>query len=134
MNVQQNIILYDGVCGLCNGLVQFLLPRDKEGKYVFASLQSTVGIEIQKKYHLNPDDLSSVIFIEKGNMFQKSTAGIKILAGLGGFWRLCSILGYLPKGLRDFFYDIIAKNRYKWFGKHDSCMMMLPEYKSRFLD
>lgn len=128
-----DIVLFDGVCNLCNNSVQFILKRDPEARYRFCSLQSDIGRELVGKHGLS-QDLNSIVLIENDKSYTKSTAALKISRNLKGFWKLLSILLIVPKPLRDFFYDIIAGNRYRWFGKQDSCMLPSPEYKDRFID
>ncbi|GAB4344971.1 MAG: thiol-disulfide oxidoreductase DCC family protein [Flammeovirgaceae bacterium] len=130
----QDIILFDGVCNLCNNSVNFIIDRDPKSKYLFASLQSEIGQKKMKEVGLDPNKLNSIVLIENGKVFQKSTAALKIAGNLTGLWFLCQVFFILPSFLRDFFYDIIAKNRYRWFGKEDACRMPSPELKARFLE
>jgi len=128
------VILFDGVCNLCSGFVQFVLPRDTEEKYRFASLQSDVGQALLREHGLPTDELESVVLIEDGNSYVKSTAVIRIAADLGGPYRLLSPFRYLPRALRDRVYDFVADHRYGWFGKKDRCLMPSGDVQSRFLD
>ncbi|RFU63580.1 thiol-disulfide oxidoreductase DCC family protein [Bacillus sp. V59.32b] len=128
-----DIVLFDGVCNFCNSSVQFILKKDPEAHYRFGSLQSDIGRELIEKYGLS-QSLNSIVLIENDKSYIKSTAALKISRNLKGGWKLLSILRIIPKPLRDFFYDIIARNRYKWFGKQDSCMLPSPEFKDRFID
>ena len=128
------VILFDGVCNLCSGFVQFVLPRDPEGKYRFASLQSDVGQSLLAEHGLPSEELESVVLIEDGESYVKSAAVIRIAAGLGGGYRLLSPLRYLPRAVRDRIYDFVADHRYRWFGKKDQCMMPPEGVESRFLD
>jgi len=128
------IILFDGVCNLCSGFVQFVIPRDTEGKYRFASLQSDVGRALLAEHDLPTDELESVVLIEDGESYVKSSAIIQIAAGLGGVYRLLSPVRYLPRSIRDRAYDFVAENRYQWFGKKDQCMMPDSDVESRFLE
>ena len=107
------IVLFDGVCNLCNGFVQFIIKRDPNAKFKFGALQSKSGQALLKKYNLPSDDLNSLVLIVDDNYFLKSSAGLRILKELGGFWKLFYILMIFPKPLRDFVYDLIAKTRYK---------------------
>ena len=133
METNKYIFLFDGVCNLCNGFVQFIIKRDPKGKFKFASLQSESGQALLKKIGLPPHDLDSLVLIAGDNYFLKSSAGLRILKELGGFWKLFYILIIFPKGLRDFVYDGIAKTRYRIFGKRDTCMIPTPDMKERFL-
>ncbi|WP_047983065.1 thiol-disulfide oxidoreductase DCC family protein [Ornithinibacillus californiensis] len=129
----ERIILFDGVCNFCNSSVQFIIKRDPNGLYKFASLQSTTGERLKKENEI-PEDLDSFIYLEGNNVFDKSTAVLKVCKGLKGLWKLCYIFIVIPKPLRDVVYKWIARNRYKWFGKRDSCMLPTPEQRNRFLD
>ncbi|MDZ5811163.1 thiol-disulfide oxidoreductase DCC family protein [Halorubrum sp. AD140] len=128
------VILFDGVCNLCSGFVQFVLPRDTEEKYRFASLQSDVGKELLAEHDLPSDELESVVLIEDGESYVKSSAIIQIATGLGGFYRLLSPFRYVPRSIRDRIYDFVADHRYRWFGKKDQCMMPSGDVQSRFLE
>jgi predicted DCC family thiol-disulfide oxidoreductase YuxK len=127
------IILFDGVCNLCNNSVQFIIKRDSAGYFKFASLQSETGQTLLKKHHLNTD-LNSFVLIENETAYVKSSAALRVCSKLSGVWRILSIFRILPPFIRDLGYDYVAKNRYKWFGKKESCMLPLPEWKQRFLD
>lgn len=128
------VILFDGVCNLCSGFVQFVLPRDTEEKYRFASLQSDAGQALLAEHDLPTDELESVVLIEDGESYVKSAAVIQIAAGLGGAYRLLSPFRYVPAAVRDRVYDFVADHRYKWFGKKDRCMMPSGDVQSRFLE
>ncbi|WHY88761.1 thiol-disulfide oxidoreductase DCC family protein [Neobacillus novalis] len=129
----ERIILFDGVCNLCNSSVQFILKRDPNSTFKFASLQGETGQALLKKYGLNTDS-NSFVFIENEKIHLKSTAALRVCRKLTGAWRLLAALLIIPGFIRDPFYGIIAKNRYRWFGKKDSCMLPKPEWKNRFLD
>jgi predicted DCC family thiol-disulfide oxidoreductase YuxK len=128
------IILFDGVCNLCSGFVQFVVPRDPEGKYRFASLQSEVGRELLAEHDLPTDELESIVLIEDGESHVKSAAVIRIASDLGGRYRLLSPFRYVPAALRDRVYDFVADNRYRWFGKKDQCLMPSGDVESRFIE
>lgn len=129
----QYVILFDGVCNLCNGFVQFIIKHDKTEKFSFAPLQSVFAKEILGKNNLNADDLKSVIFIANNMVYTKSNAALQIARCFGGWWHLLFYLKVLPLGLRNFVYDFVGKNRYKWFGKADACMVPSPKLLHRFL-
>ena len=132
---EKSIIFFDGVCNLCNGFVNFIIDRDKDKKFLFSSLQSPEAKSILSKYDFNTDYLSSVVFLQPGGKISfRSTSALKILSILGGLWSLMSILRLVPAFVRDFFYNLIARNRYRWFGKKDQCRIPTPELKQRFLD
>jgi len=128
-----HIILFDGICNLCNSSVQFIIKRDKNNKFRFASIQSEFGQTQILKFKINNASIDSFVYIIKGVAFIKSTAGLKVLREIGGLWKIIYLFIVVPKPLRDWVYDCIAKNRYRLFGKKESCMVPTPELKSRFL-
>lgn len=128
-----NIILFDGECNFCNRSVQFIIKRDKRAIYKFASIQSDTGQELLNKHHV-PTNIDSLILIENLSYYTKSSAALKICRHLNGGWKLLYGLLLAPKPLRDYAYSIIARNRYKWFGKKDACMLPSPEIRKRFLN
>jgi len=128
------VILFDGVCNLCSGFVQFVIPRDTEGKYRFASLQSDVGRALLAEHGLPTDELESIVLIEDGESYVKSSAIIQIATGLGGVYRALSPFRFLPRSIRDRVYDFVAEHRYRWFGKKDQCLMPSGDVESRFLE
>ena len=128
------IILFDGVCNFCNYWVTFAIKRDRKNKLKFTPLQGQTAKQLLPKFHINPSSLSSVIFIDNGKAYTQSSAAIQICKHLDGGWKLFYALIIIPKFMRDGLYNIIARNRYKWFGKKESCMIPTPELKERFLD
>ncbi|SHG55007.1 thiol-disulfide oxidoreductase DCC family protein [Ornithinibacillus halophilus] len=126
------IILFDGVCNFCNSSVQFIIKRDPKGLYKYASLQSDIGQELLKSHQI-PNDLNSFIFIEDGNVYFKSTAALRVCWNLKGFWKFAYMFIVVPKPIRDVVYNIIAKNRYRWFGKREQCMIPSQDIRNRFL-
>lgn len=128
------VILFDGVCNFCNSAVNFVLKRNKKANIFFAPLQSENGQKFLQQYNLPVSDMESFVFIERGNAYQRSTAGLKVCRHLSGLWPLCYGLIIVPKFIRDGIYNRIARNRYKWFGKKDSCMIPTPEVRARFLN
>ncbi|HYV93039.1 MAG TPA: thiol-disulfide oxidoreductase DCC family protein [Chitinophagales bacterium] len=135
MNLSETkpIILFDGICNLCNGAVQFIIKRDKKAVFKFAALQSEKAREILASLHTTPEEVHSAVLIDDGKMFLKSTGVIRILSRLP-YWRWFKIFMFVPKFLRDFIYEVVAKYRYKIFGKMDSCMIPTPQLKARFLE
>ncbi len=130
----KKIVLFDGVCNLCNSFINKIIALDKNDSFRFASLQSDIGIAIQEHLQLDPSKLDSVILYEPGKAhYHKSTAALKIMKEFGGAWRLMQVFMILPKFIRDAGYNVVAKYRYKWFGEKDSCMMPTPELKAKFL-
>ena len=132
-NSEAHILLFDGVCNLCNSIVQFTIKRDPKEKFKFASLQSESGQALLKKFGLPTDDFDSFVFIKGDKYFLKSSAGLHVLKELGGVWKLFYVVIIFPRPLRDFVYNIIAKTRYKIFGRQATCMVPTPRLKQRFL-
>lgn len=133
------IVLYDGVCGLCNRLNQFLLKRDHHDRLLFASLQSDLAKKILERHGADPSDLDTVYVVEdydspSERLFKRSNAILRALEALGGIWKLSAISKILPRPIRDLFYRFVATNRYKVFGKSDVCIMPDPKYREKFLD
>lgn len=126
------IILFDGVCNLCNGAVQFVLRNDSKNVFNFASLQSEFAQDFLKKHQLPTENFGTLILIENNQVFVKSKAVFKIAKYLPKYVWL-SILSFLPIFVSDFFYDIVSKNRLKWFGQRESCWIPTEDLKERFL-
>jgi predicted DCC family thiol-disulfide oxidoreductase YuxK len=129
----KNIVLFDGVCNLCNGLVRFIIKRDRNGKFKFASLQSEIGQQWLLRFGLAKNEFESFVLIEGDKYYVKSAAALIMLRGLGGIWKVFYVFILVPRPVRDFMYDLIAKSRYKIFGKRNICMIPTPELKERFL-
>jgi predicted DCC family thiol-disulfide oxidoreductase YuxK len=129
----EKIILFDGICNFCNASVQFIIKRDPQAQFRFASLQSEVGKKLLTKYKI-PEDINSFIFIAGERYYTKSSAALRVCKHLKGFWRLFYVFILVPRPLRDRFYDFIARNRYQWFGKKESCMIPTPDIRNRFLE
>ena len=127
------VILFDGVCNLCNGFVQFVIRHDRRGYFHFAALQSETGRQLLQGVHFSDSAADTVVLIQNGKFYLRSTAALKILRRLSGFWPLAYVAILLPAFLRDFIYIVVAKNRYRWFGKQESCLLPTPELKTRFL-
>ena len=131
---QQPILFFDGVCNLCSGAVQFIMRHDKKQKFLFASLQSPQGAEAMRETRMDATQQpGSIILYYNGKYYLQSAAILQTTKLLGGAWAAFSILGIVPAFLRNAVYRLIARNRYKWFGKRDECMLPTPENKARFL-
>lgn len=131
----KKVILFDGVCNLCNFAVNKVIDCDKRDTFIFASLQSKTGQQICKNLGIYKDNLESIVLYESSfAYYTKATAAIKIMNELGGFWNFTKFLWVFPEAIRDYIYDIIAKNRYKWFGKQESCKIYTPKLKAKFLE
>lgn len=134
----RTVVLFDGICGMCNATVQFLLKRDRRGALGYASLQSDVAHEVLARHGRDASDLDTVYVVtdfdtETEQVFARSRAVIRMVAALGGVYRAIMIGRILPAFVRDFLYDRIAKNRYRMFGKREACMVPSPEHRARFL-
>lgn len=127
------IILFDGVCNLCNSSVQKIIEKDEKNLFRFASLQSEFGQEFLRKNNLSEKEFDSMILIDGDKFYTKSDAALRIGKELKGIYKLSGILFFLPKFIRNMGYDLIAKNRYKWFGKQENCWLPTPELKEKFL-
>ena len=130
----KTIILFDGVCNLCNNSVQFIIKKDQKKQFLFASLQSDVARDILLQFQLKNSEIDSILLIENGEVYQKSDAILKIFKHLNGIWKMSYRFIIIPKFIRDYVYIIIAKNRYRWFGKREVCMIPTKELQMRFLD
>jgi predicted DCC family thiol-disulfide oxidoreductase YuxK len=130
----KKIILFDGVCNLCNSSVQFIIKHDKRDVFRFIALQSNLGREICKYIGVDQTKIDSIILYNPGvAYYYKSSAAIEIAAELGGIYSLISVFKIFPERLRNFVYDYVAQNRYNWYGKKESCMIPTPELKEKFL-
>lgn len=128
------IILFDGVCNLCNGFVQFIIMHDKKNKFMFASLQSDAAKTLLIAHNEDPDQLNTVVLIHNNKVYKKSIAVLHILKYLSGLYPLLFVFIIVPSFINNIFYNIIARNRYSWFGKKDSCMIPTGELKAKFLN
>jgi predicted DCC family thiol-disulfide oxidoreductase YuxK len=132
------VIVFDGVCVICNGWVCFLLRHDRRARYRFAAMQSEAGRALLSTHGLDPDDPASFLLIEHDvasspRIATDSDAIRRVLVGLGGVWRAAHVIALVPRRLRDAAYRVIARNRYRWFGRHDACLLPSPEHRQRFL-
>ena len=128
------VILFDGVCNLCNNSVKFIIKNDKRNIFKFAPLQGKYGIKIQNRYNINTTEINSIILIDGEKTYTKSSAALRIAKDLRAPFFLFFVFIIVPVFIRNFIYDLIAKNRYKWFGKMESCMIPSNELKSKFFD
>ncbi len=128
----ERIVLFDGVCNFCNGAVNFIIRNDPDGRFKFAPLQSEVGQRLRAKFEIG-DDVDSIILVENEDAFMHSSAALRIARGLGGIWSVGYVFIVVPPFIRDWFYKLFAKYRYKLFGKKDVCMIPTPDVRRRFL-
>jgi predicted DCC family thiol-disulfide oxidoreductase YuxK len=127
------VIVFDGICVLCNGWVRFLLRHDRAGRYRFAAMQGACGRALLQVHGLDPDDPSSFLLVDGQGMHTDSDAIVRVLAGLGGVWRLATVARAVPRAMRDALYRALARRRYRWFGT-TTCTLPTPAERARFLD
>jgi predicted DCC family thiol-disulfide oxidoreductase YuxK len=133
-DVLHPVILFDGVCNLCNASVQYVIKHDKKRLFRFASLQSSFGEKVLKENNLRNDAFNSFILLDNNKIYTRSTAALLVAKKLNGLIKLLYGFIIVPKFIRDFVYDVIAKNRYRWFGKKEACWVPTPELKSLFFE
>ncbi|MFD2572588.1 thiol-disulfide oxidoreductase DCC family protein [Spirosoma soli] len=129
----QPLVLFDGVCNLCNSAVTFIIERDPKAQFRFASLQSDVGQDMLQRLGRSTNQFDSFVLWENGRFYERSTAALRIARQLSGVWPLLYGFIIVPKPIRDGVYRFVARNRYRWFGKRDACMMPTPALKARFI-
>ena len=130
----KKVILFDGVCNLCNQSVLKIIKYDKHNTFLFTALQSEKGKEILTLLRINSSKVDSIILYDPGVSYDiKSTAALKIMQDFKGLWRISFLFLFIPEYIRNYLYDVIAKNRYNWFGKKEDCMIPTPELKAKFL-
>ena len=127
------VIVFDGVCVICNGWVRFLLRHDRQRRYRFAAMHTESGRALLAGNGLDPDDPASFLLVENGYAWRETDAIVRVIGSLGGFWRLVAGVHVAPKPLRDWLYRGVARNRYRWFGRHDACFLAPPGHEDRFL-
>jgi len=127
------LVLFDGVCNLCTHSVRFILEHEKGPLFRFATVQSPVGSRLMRELGLNPDDAETFVLIADGRAYLRSDAAIRIARDLRGAWRWLGVVKIVPRPLRDWIYDLVARNRYRWFGRTDECMVPTAEIRARFI-
>lgn len=133
MSTMKSLIFFDGVCTLCNNSIDFIIRKDNKGRFLVGSLQDEYSKKILSKYDVQEGYLDSLVLLEKDEVYYRSTAALKIARHLSGLWPIFYPLILLPRFLRDPVYDWIGQNRYRWFGKKDSCRIPTPEEKGKFI-
>lgn len=133
MTLAKSIIFFDGVCNLCNASIDFVIQRDKKDHFLVGALQEDFSKKILSKFEVRKDYLDSLVLLEEGIIYYKSTAALKIARHLSGLWPALYPLIFLPKFLRDPIYNWIGSNRYRWFGKKNACRLPTPTEKAKFL-
>jgi predicted DCC family thiol-disulfide oxidoreductase YuxK len=132
--ISHPVIFFDGICNLCTGSVRFVIKHDPKHQFRFASLQSEVGQQLLKEYNLPTEEFGSFILFEEGKVYTKSTAALRVTKKLNGLWPVLYTYIIVPPFIRNAIYNLIARNRYHWFGKKDACWLPTPELKSLFID
>ena len=127
-------ILFDGVCNLCNGFVQFVIARDPSARFRFAALQSDAAARLLREARVRSPLPDSVVLVEDGRVYVRSEAALRIARGLRFPWPLFYGAVVIPRGIRDRVYDVVAAHRYRWFGRRETCMIPTPDLRRRFLD
>jgi predicted DCC family thiol-disulfide oxidoreductase YuxK len=133
-NTHQEIVFFDGVCNLCQRSVQFILTHDKKAIFAFSSLQSPIAKQLLLPHGISTSEINTFILLENNKVYTRSTAALRVAKKLGGFWVSLYAFIIVPPFIRDAVYDFIARNRYRWFGKQETCWLPRPEWKQRFLD
>ena len=126
-------VLFDGVCNFCNSSVNFIIARDPEARFRFAPLQSSLAEKLLDEKGVDRESTDSVMLVENGKVYMYSTAALKIARNLSGLWPALYVFIVVPRPIRDYFYKLFAKNRYRMFGKKDQCMIPTPEIRERFI-
>jgi predicted DCC family thiol-disulfide oxidoreductase YuxK len=129
----ENILLFDGICNLCNGAVRFVIERDPARKFKFAALQSVTGRQWLEKMGLTEENTDSFVFIQGDHYYLRSSAALRVLKEIGGGWKIFYVFMIIPKPLRDFVYNLVARSRYRIFGKRETCMVPTPDLQDRFI-
>ena len=128
-----NLVLFDGVCNLCHASVQFMLRHDRRERFRFASIQSETGRKLLQAHKFDPDAASSFVLLTGGRVLLRSEAALEIARQFGGAWRLLGVFRFVPRSWRDGVYSRVARNRYRWFGRRESCLMPNDRLRERFL-
>ncbi len=134
MMSSQSLILFDGICNFCSYWVQFVMKRDPGKRFRFATLQSAVGQRTFNEIGLPREELKTMILVDGSKRYFKSTAALHIVKKIGGLWAILFIFIIVPAPIRDLLYNVVAKNRYRWFGKREACFVPAPDMKERFLE
>jgi predicted DCC family thiol-disulfide oxidoreductase YuxK len=129
-----NVLLFDGLCNLCVGSIRFIIRHDRRALFKFASIQSEAGQKLYQAHGLDPNNLHTMLLITKTQAYFKSDAALEVARQFGGFWKLLLIFKIIPRSVRDWVYATIARNRYRWFGRRDTCLIPDPAIRERFLE
>jgi predicted DCC family thiol-disulfide oxidoreductase YuxK len=129
----RDVVIFDGICNLCSHSVQFVLRHEAKPEILFASLQSAPGARLLREFNFNPDEAKTFVLISGTVAYVKSAAAIRVVRQFRGAWKLLSAVWVIPRPVRDYVYDVVARNRYRWFGQLEACMVPTPELANRFL-
>jgi predicted DCC family thiol-disulfide oxidoreductase YuxK len=132
--IPDNLVLFDGVCNLCTASVQFIIRHDRAAIFYFAPLQSDIGREICRSQGLDPAEVQTFVLISGGRILVRSDAAIEVVSCFGGAWWFLTVFRLVPRVARDWIYSVVARNRYRWFGRTEACMIPSPQVKKRFLE
>ncbi|MGB1011168.1 MAG: thiol-disulfide oxidoreductase DCC family protein [Thiolinea sp.] len=127
------VIVFDGICNFCNGSVNFIIQRDAAATFRFTPVQSEYAQQLMAKYGLSGVGVDTFLLIKNEKSYTTTDAALEICRDLDGYWPLMRVFRFIPRGVRDFFYRLLARNRYAWFGKAEVCMMPTPEIRARFI-
>ncbi len=130
----RHIVIFDGVCNFCNGAVNFIIKRDPAGRFAFTPMQSSIGQELVEKYGAEMVRVDTFLLVKDGQCYDRTDAALEITKDLTGFWRMFRVVKILPRPFRDYFYRLFARNRYKLFGRRDTCMTPTESVRERFLE
>ncbi len=131
--MEHPVIFFDGICNLCNAAVQFILKHDQSDVFRLTALQGNAASILLAKYNISATETGSIVLLEDGRIYTKSTAALRIVRRLSGGWRLLYILIFVPSSIRDYIYGLVARNRYKLWGRRDTCMIPIPAWEQKFL-
>ncbi|HSA72284.1 MAG TPA: thiol-disulfide oxidoreductase DCC family protein [Burkholderiales bacterium] len=134
MSPPRPVLLFDGVCKLCTGSVAFVLRHEEAQDLRFAPLQSPAGMRLMQEFGIDPTQMKTFVVIADGRAYVRSDAAIRVARFLRGAWKLLGVVRIVPRSIRDYAYDVVARNRYRWFGRHDACIVPTPELRKRFID
>jgi predicted DCC family thiol-disulfide oxidoreductase YuxK len=129
-----NLLIFDGVCNLCAHSVRFVLEHEADRTLRFTPLQSQAGARLMREFGFDPAEAKTFVLIADGRPYVKSDAAIRLSRYLAGAWKMLAVIKVVPRPMRDWAYDVVARNRYRWFGRFDACMVPTPELRARFLD
>ena len=129
----KDVVIFDGLCNFCAHSVNFILRHEANPDLLFAPLQSAAGARLLREFNFNPEDAKTFVLIANGAAYVKSEAGIRVARNFHGAWRFLSFVKLIPRPIRDYLYDVIARNRYRWFGRLEACMVPTPELAARFI-